>query len=43
MLGRLPAINEMMPAFSGTDAERTAVAAYLATLGSARARTEGLR
>jgi mono/diheme cytochrome c family protein len=32
MLGRLPAINEMMPAFEGTDAERKALAEYLASL-----------
>ncbi len=32
MLGRLPAINDAMPAFEGTDAERQAVAVYLATL-----------
>jgi mono/diheme cytochrome c family protein len=32
MIGRLPKINEMMPAFGGTDAERKALAAHLASL-----------
>ncbi|MGE5198479.1 MAG: c-type cytochrome, partial [Rhodospirillaceae bacterium] len=32
MIGRLPAINEMMPAFEGTDAQRRALAAYLASM-----------
>ena len=32
MIGRLPAINEMMPAFDGTDEERKALADYLASL-----------
>jgi mono/diheme cytochrome c family protein len=32
LLGRLPEINEMMPPFPGTDAERRAVAAHLAAL-----------
>jgi len=32
MIGRLPAINEMMPAFEGTDDERTALAEYMAGL-----------
>jgi mono/diheme cytochrome c family protein len=32
MIGRLPQVNEMMPAFEGTDEERRAVAAHLATL-----------
>jgi mono/diheme cytochrome c family protein len=32
MLGRLPKIDEMMPAFEGTDAERRAVAEHLASL-----------
>jgi len=38
MLGRLPAISDMMPPFEGTDAERDALAAYLATLGQAAGR-----
>jgi mono/diheme cytochrome c family protein len=33
LIGRLPQVNEMMPAFEGTDEERRAVAAHLATLG----------
>jgi mono/diheme cytochrome c family protein len=32
MIGRLPAINEMMPAFEGTEEERKALADYLASL-----------
>ena len=32
MIGRLPAINEMMPPFEGTDEQRTALADYLALL-----------
>jgi mono/diheme cytochrome c family protein len=32
MIGRLPQVNEMMPAFEGTNEERQAVAAHLATL-----------
>ena len=32
MIGRLPKINEMMPAFEGTDADRRALAEYLASL-----------
>ena len=32
MIGRLPAINEMMPAFEGTDDERKALAGHLAAL-----------
>jgi mono/diheme cytochrome c family protein len=32
MIGRLPKVNEMMPAFEGTDAERRALAEYLASL-----------
>ena len=32
MIGRLPAINEMMPAFEGTDDERKALAEYMAGL-----------
>lgn len=35
MLGRLQAVNEMMPPFEGTEAERRAVADYLATLQGA--------
>ncbi len=31
-IGRLPTINEMMPPFDGTEAERTALAAHLASL-----------
>jgi len=31
-IGKLPAINEMMPAFEGTEAERRALAEYLASL-----------
>ncbi len=37
LLGRLPAINDAMPTFDGTDAERRALAAYVATLGTASA------
>jgi len=32
MIGRLPAINEMMPAFEGSDAERRALAEHLVSL-----------
>jgi mono/diheme cytochrome c family protein len=32
MIGRLPAINEMMPAFEGTEDQRKALAEYLAAL-----------
>jgi mono/diheme cytochrome c family protein len=32
MIGRLPAINEMMPAFEGTGEQRKALAEYLASL-----------
>jgi mono/diheme cytochrome c family protein len=32
MIGRLPAINEMMPAFEGTEEQRKALADYLAAL-----------
>ncbi len=32
-LGRLPELNELMPPFEGTDAERRALAEYLAGLG----------
>jgi cytochrome bd-type quinol oxidase subunit 1/mono/diheme cytochrome c family protein len=32
MIGRLPAINEMMPAFEGTEDERKALAGHLAAL-----------
>ena len=32
MLGKLPELNEMMPAFPGSDTERRAVAAHLAAL-----------
>jgi mono/diheme cytochrome c family protein len=32
LLGRLPAVNEMMPPFPGNDAERRAVAEHLAAL-----------
>ena len=32
LIGRLPAINEMMPAFEGTEEQRKALADYLATL-----------
>ena len=42
MIGRLPAINEMMPAFEGTDDERRALAEHLASLpGSARREVPG--
>jgi mono/diheme cytochrome c family protein len=34
LLGRLPQINEAMPPFDGTDTERRALAAYVATLGA---------
>ncbi|MCX6549428.1 MAG: c-type cytochrome [Acidobacteria bacterium] len=32
MIGRLPAVNEMMPAFEGTDEQRRALSEYLASL-----------
>ena len=32
MIGRLPAINEMMPAFEGTEEQRKALAEHLASL-----------
>jgi mono/diheme cytochrome c family protein len=32
MIGRLPAINEMMPAFEGTEEQRKALASHLASL-----------
>jgi mono/diheme cytochrome c family protein len=32
MIGRLPSINGMMPAFEGTDEQRTALSEYLTTL-----------
>jgi mono/diheme cytochrome c family protein len=32
MIGRLPAINEMMPAFEGTEEQRRALADHLASL-----------
>jgi mono/diheme cytochrome c family protein len=32
MIGKLPAINDMMPAFEGTEEQRKALAAYLASL-----------
>ena len=32
MIGRLPAVNEMMPAFEGTEEQRKALAEYLASL-----------
>jgi len=32
-LGQLPVLNDMMPAFEGTDEERRALAAWLAELG----------
>jgi mono/diheme cytochrome c family protein len=35
MIGRLPQVNDMMPAFEGSDEERRAVAAHLATLAPA--------
>ena len=33
LLGRLPVLNDMMPEFEGTEAERRALAGYLAELG----------
>ena len=36
MIGRLPAINDMMPAFEGSDEERRALADYMATIRGAR-------
>ena len=42
MIGRLPAINEMMPAFDGTEEQRKALAEYLAALPR-RAPTGGAR
>jgi mono/diheme cytochrome c family protein len=35
MIGRLPAINEMMPAFEGSDEERRALAEYMASIRGA--------
>jgi mono/diheme cytochrome c family protein len=35
LLGRLPQVNDIMPAFEGSDAERRSLADYLATLGPA--------
>ncbi len=40
-LGRLPEINDMMPAFEGTDAERRALAEFLAAGGVAPVATHG--
>jgi mono/diheme cytochrome c family protein len=36
MLGRLPKLNEAMPEFPGTDAERHALAKHLASMGASR-------
>jgi mono/diheme cytochrome c family protein len=43
LLGRLPDVNEMMPPFPGTDAERRAVADHLAVLTASNppAKAEG--
>jgi mono/diheme cytochrome c family protein len=38
LLGRLPEVNEMMPPFAGDDAQRRAVASYLAAITSASAK-----
>jgi mono/diheme cytochrome c family protein len=35
LIGRLPEVNEMMPPFDGTEAERHALATHLAALGAA--------
>ena len=43
LLGRLPQINEAMPPFDGTDAERRALAAYIATLRAPAGENGGLR
>jgi hypothetical protein len=32
MIGRLPAIDEMMPAFEGSDEQRKALSEYLVSL-----------
>jgi len=42
MLGRLPQINDAMPAFDGTDGERHAVAEVIAAL-PATPKTGGAR
>jgi mono/diheme cytochrome c family protein len=34
LIGRLPEINDMMPAFEGTEAERRALAEYLSSLSA---------
>jgi mono/diheme cytochrome c family protein len=36
LLGRLPQLNDMMPPFEGTDAERRALANHLATMGGTK-------
>jgi mono/diheme cytochrome c family protein len=41
MLGRLPAVNAMMPAFSGSDELRHALADYVAALPAAHAKDGG--
>ena len=43
LLGRLPSLNDAMPAFEGTDDQRRAVAAYVATLGTGARDKEGRR
>jgi mono/diheme cytochrome c family protein len=43
LLGRLPASNEIMPRFEGSDDERRALAAYLVTLGAPASSQEGVR
>ena len=43
LLGRLPAVNEIMPRFEGTDEERQAVAAYIVTLSQPGSGKEGVR
>jgi mono/diheme cytochrome c family protein len=43
LMGRLPSLSEAMPAFEGTDEQRRAVAAYMATLGTTAREKEDRR
>jgi mono/diheme cytochrome c family protein/cytochrome bd-type quinol oxidase subunit 1 len=43
LLGRLPASNEIMPRFEGSDDDRRALAAYIVTLGAPASSQEGVR
>jgi len=36
LLGRLPEVNEMMPPFDGSDAERRAVASHLSAIATGK-------